>query len=355
MVVATRAAPSVKTLDQYRLECLQMILANEITPFFIRPHLNREFIVGLIGLRGDGKSGSGATISTVDYGIRGVPVWSNMDISCDITIDDATAQDYGLRKGGDVHIQSNELDKEALLDLDERYAKSFIWIDEINVQYSNVRRFMSNTNVDFNTVVQELRKFHTSMGYSVIDEMFIDPQLRTLTDIFIKCEDTALSVAGLEERKPTGVDFKWTIYPMSGYLVGRENSYYATKKALPPVYFHFRPWRGVYNTDKFQRKGKYSMTAREKDKAMQATITTEESEEVRQTYNKWGWLEEKAIALKASKRATILPSELWQYLGLAERGLTPARVAGALSMYGIQRDKAENMYHINNYNVESLS
>lgn len=365
MVVRTPEALSVKQeladpVKEIRQKILNLIPGQEIKPFFIRPHLKRELIIGLIGLRGDGKSGSGSTISLVDYGLRGVPIWSNMAISCDIEVDDITARNYGLKKGGVAHYESKELDKDALLKLDEQYMDSFIWIDEINVQYSNIRRFMSNTNVDFNTVVQELRKFHTSMGYSVIDEMFIDPQLRTLTDVFIKCEDTALSVEGLTNRKPTGVDFKWTIYPMSGYLAGRENSYYVTKKPLPPVFFHFAPWRGTYNTDLFQRKGVYSMNKREQEKAMKANIQVADDPVNVEQANKWGWLEERAILLKKSGIEYLESHQLWQVLKVNEHGYMPADISklGLLDLYGITRHHQNRVgkwvYRIEQYDIDKI-
>lgn len=272
-------------------------------------------------------------------------------------MDNETAQKYGLRKGGLVHIESNELDKDALLRLDaEKYSNSFIWIDEINVQYSNVRRFMSNTNVDFNIVVQELRKLHASLGYSVIDEMFIDPQLRTLTDVFVKCEDTALSVDGLNCKKPTGVDFKWTIYPMSGYLVGRENSYATTKKSLPPVYFHFKNFRGIYNTDLFQRKGKYSKTAKEMDQS-NVQLAVGEAEEVVEQYNEWGWLEEGALKLKRSGIDYLVAAELWNILKIWEHKKKPQIVGPQLQQYGIvkhhQNKLGQWVFKINQFDIEA--
>jgi hypothetical protein len=330
---------------ELRQQCLNMIPGHEIKPFFIRPHLKREFIIGLIGLRGDGKSGSGASIALVDFAMRGIPIWSNMDIRVDIEIDDATGMKYGLRKGGIARYQSQHIDKQSLLKLDERYTDSFLWLDEINVEYSNVRRFMSNTNVDFNIVIQELRKFHSSLGYSVIDEMFIDSQLRSSTDVFIKCEDTALSVDGLASKKPTGIDFKWTIYPMSGYLVGRENSYYNTKKALPPVYFHFQRMRGIYNTNLFQRKGNYSAKTQ---------ILAQQSEEITEQYNQWGWLEERAKGLKNAGILELSSMELWQALGLSERGLSPAKIKAMLPTYGIKRkNRYEDIYLINDFDLAS--
>jgi hypothetical protein len=356
--VATQEVPSpAKTATISREDILKLIPQHEIKPFFVRPHLDRELIIGLIGLRGDGKSGSGASISLVDFMLRNKPCWSNMAISCDLEIDDTTAQQYGLRRGGVAHYEAGELDKEALLKLDDRYRGGCIFIDEINVQYSNVRRFMTNTNVDFNTVVQELRKFKSSLIYTVIDEMFIDSQLRTLTDVFIKSEDTALSCEGLDSRKPTGLDFKWMIYPMSGYLVGRENSYPVTKHPLTPCFFHFGIFRGIYNTDLFQRKGKYSKNAREQK--MEATIETSPSPEVVARFEKWAWLEERALILKKSGIEFLEAYQLWSFLEINKHKITSKEIGGMIGDYGIRKHHQNKLgqwvYQIEQYNIEGIT
>jgi len=209
---------------------LQMIPQYEISPIFTREHLDREIVLGTIGDRGGGKSGSDAVIATVEFLLAGKPVWSNMVISCDITIDDETAMKYGLNSGGVAHYESLPLDKDALLKLYETYREGCLLIEEINVQYSNVRRFMTNTNIDFNETCQQLRKFKVSLLYNVIDEMFIDPQLRSLTDIFISTYDTAFDLDSLDRKKPAGLDFCWKIYPMTGYLRGEQGRYLAIKK-----------------------------------------------------------------------------------------------------------------------------
>ena len=168
------------------LKLIPKLHINQGNYLFYQEYLDREYVLGTIGDRGGGKSGTDAVVSFVDFMLRGKPVWSNMKIQCDIFVGDESAREAGLGSGGVAHYESLPLEKGALLKLDERYRDGCLVIEEINVQYSNVRRFMSNTNVDFNEVCQQLRKFKTSMIYNVIDEMFIDSQLRALTDIFIK-------------------------------------------------------------------------------------------------------------------------------------------------------------------------
>jgi hypothetical protein len=271
----------------------------ELKPIFKRQHLNREVIIGLVGLRGDGKSGSGAVIALLDYLMNGEPVWSNMAIGVSITVDDATARKWTngtMKHGGTVTFRSQPLDKEGLLRFDPRYNHGCYFVDEINMEFAEARRAMSNTNLYMDRVAQQLRKYQNSLIYTVINEMFVDSRIRELTDIFIRCEDTALSMEGLAAKKPTGVDFKWTIYPMSGYMLGRERSYYVTKKPLPPVYLHFEPWRGIYNDKQAQGQGKmkYGFNLTEKTTAgnnIGLGIETQPSAETVDNIAQYKWLE----------------------------------------------------------------
>ena len=73
-----------------REDVLRMIVGLKLDPILRRQHLKREVIIGLVGLRGDGKSGSGAVIALLDYMMSGNPVWSNMPIKTAIQVDDET-------------------------------------------------------------------------------------------------------------------------------------------------------------------------------------------------------------------------------------------------------------------------
>jgi len=331
--MSTLVAPSVANKVQKAVskqDVLQLIPQLEIEPFFIWRHLDRERIVGLIGDRGGGKSAGSSTMGLVDFMLEGKPLWSNMLIACDIEIDDETAQRYELNCGGVAHYKSQPLDKLALLNLDERYMNGCLVIEEINVDFANARRSMSNTNIDFDMVCQQLRKFKTSLVYNVIDEMFIDVQLRTLTDIMIKTYDTAFDLDALERKKPAGVDFKWSIYPLSAYLVGEQNKFAVTKKPLPPVYFNFAPWHGIYDSTRYQKSEVYSMS-----RALKAKLMVKSSPEMEAEIEKWAWLEAAIRELADAGRGVISRSELWQYLKVHEKGLSINRVGQELPRFGI--------------------
>ena len=75
-VSITTPAKPLATRD----DVLRLIVGLKLDPILRRQHLKREVIIGLVGLRGDGKSGSGAVIALLDYMLNNNPVWSNMAI-----------------------------------------------------------------------------------------------------------------------------------------------------------------------------------------------------------------------------------------------------------------------------------
>ena len=207
---------------------------------------------------------------------------------------------------------------------------------------------MTNTNVDFNEVCQQLRKFKTSLVYNVIDEMFIDSQLRALSDIFIITYDTAFDLDSLAAHKQTGVDFKWKVFPMSGYLAGEQAKYSITHKSLPPVFFRFKSWRGIYDSFQHQEKGVYSQTTKDRNKALAMDVTAQSSEDMKKMMNEWAWLAEKIILIKNSGIERLEGWELAQKIGSP---LTPA-VKDALKMFGVSYDRFIQGFRVNNYSVE---
>lgn len=348
MVVA-QEVPLTEDKPVTKEDVLRAIILHKInngSPIFYKDYLNREYVLGTIGDRGGGKSGSDAVIGIVDFMLAGKPVWSNMKINCDIVVDDETAMEYGLNSGGVVNYQSLPMVKDEVLKLDEKYRNGCLVIEEINVQFSNVRRFMTNTNIDFNEMCQQLRKFQTSLIYNVIDEMFIDPQLRLLTDMFIRTYDTAFDLDAMARKKPTGIDFCWQIYPMTGYLRGEQGRYAVTKKA-EKAFFHFHPWQGTYDTLQHQEKGKYSLTKKERELAMSLTAESADTE-MMDELKKWRWLEEKILDLKHRKMEVIEGWELSSFIG---RPLND-EIKRALKMFGVQYDRFAQAFKINIARVE---
>lgn len=283
-----------------RDEALRQIprrIINNGEPLLKRQHLNREVVIGLIGQRGDGKSATGSVLSLVDYMLDGIPVWSNMAIKCHFTISDELARastSNCLQHGGIAKFETLPLDKKALLKFDPQFKDGCFFIDEINMEFAETRRFMTNTNLYFDRVGQQLRKYGTSMIYTVIDEMWIDPRIRGLTDIFIKCRDSALTSESLDKHKPLGEMFYWDIYQMTSIPFGREYSYYVTKKPIDTIPFYFKPWRGVYDDKQVQARGMAYGVHYQKDGVTTAidNIEIKQSETVADEKEQWLWLYE---------------------------------------------------------------
>src|SRR3989304_4249146 len=169
---------------------LEAIVAHRVRALLRRFHLGPDWIIGLVGERGTGKSLGGANIPIRDWGMSGAQLWSNMKTKLTVPVDDNIAGRYGL-KGGDVVYEAKPIDRGSLLRLDSRYEGGHLFLDEINLEYGEARRSTSNVNLGTDTLVQQLRKFQCGLTYTVIDEMFVDKRIRDNTDIFIVCKETA--------------------------------------------------------------------------------------------------------------------------------------------------------------------
>ena len=231
------------------------------------------YVIGFIGPWGAGKSLSTALVSLIDHMIRGVPVWSNMEISCELTISDAIAQAFGIDVGGKVKYEALQLDKEKLMAFDPIYHDGCLVIEELNLEYAEARKSLTNTNLFFNRLNQEIRHRRLSMLYNVIHEMWIDNRVRGCTGVFVKCQDQALTPNGLIRRMQPGTEVTWKIYEMVPYLTGIP--YTVTHKPLPTRTLHARRWWGLYSTWATQAEG-----------GIDYNVKLGQSKES----NDWGWL-----------------------------------------------------------------
>ena len=316
-----------------RRSALVSIIGSVTEPIFRHRHLNREVIIGLVGHRGGGKSGSGSVIAIHDGMLSGFTVFSNMSIAFTMQVEDALAREAGMAQGGTVLFRSRPLDKVKLLEFDRMYARSYIFVDEINVEFADARRSMSNSNLLFNRTGQELRHIESNMIFTVLDEMSIDMRLRENTDIFVKCADRAFTSEGLAGRMECGVFFDWKIYAMSPYLRGSEGSYYATHKAVEGYSLNFKQYRGIYDDKEVQASGRYKYgiqlnkkTNGEDKQVMAAHMQMQESPVVSGHKGDWGWFE--PIARKWLRAGAL---EVWAKQIMDEpevqehQGLLPAR------------------------------
>lgn len=316
MTVETREALSVEEL----LRRVPQYEVNNGCALFKRHYLKVPLVIGTVGEKGSGKSGTISVIALLDDLLEGRPVRSNLDIKAHYDISDAIAQKYGLPHGGRVEFHSEPVDKKGLLRFAPEYHDCALVLDEINVEYAESRRSPSNVNLWFNDLDQQLRKLQMPLYYSVIHEMWIDPRLRDMTDIFIKCDDPAISPQGIINQVPEGLQTKWTIYDMAGKLTGV--SYMASHKPLPPRFLQLRQWWGIWDTAKRQAKeaGQYTFKMQEADQ-MAGEVSVKPSPEVEQEQDEWGWLDESLTEImqemREDGRKEISRPELFARLGVS--------------------------------------
>lgn len=253
-----------------------------------RYHISRDWIIGLVGLRGSGKSLGGANIAVRDFSMEGDPLWSNMQIKMNVKVDDDTAQACGLTEGGIVTYEAKELEKQELLNLDGRYEGGCVYLDEPNVEYGEARRSSSNTNLKTDLVVQQLRKLQCGLVYSLINEMYIDWRIRDATDLFIKCRDVAFNGENLQAKMAQGKVFEWDILPMTARVCGNGNTFSETgRPALTMQITLGNTWGLIDTYERQVNEGKYS-DSKERLFPMQMG----ENPEVKREHDKWGWLDD---------------------------------------------------------------
>lgn len=214
---------------------LDRLIAENVRALIRRFHLNRDWIIGLIGYRGAGKSLGGANIALRDFMFSGEKCWSNMAIRLDVELDDDDAEYFGLDHGGIQSYHSEYIDKQSFLTLDSRYEGSILFFDEFNLEYGEARRSIANVNLMTDRAIQQLRKLQSGLIYTVLNEMYVDPRIRENTDVFIKCSDTAFNPGSLKDRKPQGREFEWMIYGMHEKFTGNGKTYNDTHKAEGPI------------------------------------------------------------------------------------------------------------------------
>ena len=312
----TLVAPSVKDIVQF-----------EVPAILRRQHLNRDVVIGLIGERGDGKSLGGGIISICDYLVQKEPCFSNLAVSAAFNISDAAAVKYGI-KGGVAEFYSQELDMPKFLRFASEYKGGVFYIDEINVALADARRSMSNQNLEATDVGQQLRKLQSALIYTSIHEMFVESRIRDMTDLFIKTMDTALTPQGLAAKKKPGLEFEWSIYPMSRKLTGER--YQDTKQVLKATIKGHR-WWGAIDTLQRQDRKKYKIPIGETEEGINMEMTIGANPAIEAARSKWGWLYDAIKQLHDEGYAEISNWDLWEYLQIEERGISRFEVGKQLA------------------------
>jgi hypothetical protein len=313
---------------------LEDIIQFELPPLFRHQHLNRDLIVGWVGPRGGGKSISGGLELVMDYGLQGEPTWSNAKVKATFDVDDRTAAGYGLR-GGQAVFEAGPLDKYKLLKFSPEYRGGAFFTHEINIWLADARRSMSNLNLEAVDIGQELRKLESAWIYDCIHEMFVDVRLRDFTDIFVQTRDTALTAEGMARKQPQGHEFEWYIYPMTGKLNGV--TYAETGRPIGPIYVKGKQLWGLVDTMKRERREKYPEAA---PGGEPPGFELGEPPDITERYSKWGFLAEAILRLHNAGYTEIHSQELWEYVGLRDRGLSSAEAGKQLAALGVRYGRA---------------
>lgn len=314
--------------DSKRESYLKRYVRQQIMPYrFINFGRNTKLskCIGLIGPRGSCKSLAASAMGIIDYLIPGYKLISNMDIS------------WGLQLGNDVvHYHSDKLDKMEFLKFNIQ-DKVAVLVDEVNIEFSEARRSMTNRNLIFNKILQQLRKRQLNVIYTVQHEMWIDNRLRWQTDIFIKTMDVCLKPGGIYLPYDFGEFASWKVYDMAG-IFGHGSYADTMKPVIEDWRFNGKRWWNTFNTNEIQGL---------EDQVYGAKLTSETPSYIEQYNQKWGWLADKAKQLYENGLDEITSGELTRYVG---EPLTP-QLRQILKTYGITWNVYKQKYDIESYKI----
>lgn len=308
---------------------LKRYISENVLPYrFINFGRNTKLskCIGLIGPRGSCKSLGAAAMGIMDYLVPGYSLISNMDVK------------WGLNFKGDIiGYKSEKLDKMEFLKfkMDDRIA---VLIDEVNIEFSEARRSMTNRNLIFNKILQQLRKRQMNVIYTVQHEMWIDNRLRWQTDVFIKTMDICLRPGGIHLPYEFGEYASWKVFDMSGIF--GQGTYTETMKPLIDGWrFNGKKWWNTFDTNEIQGIMEDSYGKME---GQQPSVVEAEA-------NKWGWLADKVKILHEQGINEIPSVRLSQYIG---QELT-AKIRGMLKVYGVYYDALKQAYIVDGFDLEN--
>lgn len=278
---------------------VEQVIQHNVRALFRRFHLNRDWIIGLVGERGSGKSLGGANIAIRDFLMhvdqekgQNEPCWSNMDMKLEVTLSDEAAAWYGLERNATAAYQAEHIDKQSFLALDSRYEGGCLFFDEFNLEYGEARRSVANVNLMTDRAIQQLRKLQCGLIYTVLSELYVDVRIRENTDVFIKCLDVAMKPNNLAQRMEQGVVFEWLVYPMSPKVAGVGNTFDDTHRPLGPIRMVLKPLWHAIDTMERQAQGRTSYTDKKQTQGLLPVDMKEDPQNVAER-DKWGWLDAK--------------------------------------------------------------
>lgn len=253
--------------------------------------------IGIIGPRGSCKSIAASAMGIMDYLIPGYKLISNMNVR------------YAVKLGDLLAIyESAELDKMELLKFNFEDNVAAL-IDEVNIEFSEARRSMTNRNLIFNKLLQQLRKRAMNLIYTVQHEMWIDNRLRWQTDIFIKTKDVCLKPGGIYLPYDFGEYASWKIYDMMG-IFGQGTYPETMKPVIEDWRFHAKRWWGTFDTKQIQGLDAENYGKDEDD------IKIKRTEHVIQTERNYAEVYDIMQKLNNEGITSIKTDELWKKLNV---------------------------------------
>lgn len=141
---------------------------------------NVPMVIGFIGSRGSGKSCGAVQVAVMDYLVRGLPVWSNVDISVKVCY-----------KGVSKTFNSLPVESLDLINMNKQ-REGLVLIDEVNMTAAEGTRHMAAANLAFSYAMQQVRKRAISVIWTCQGWGWIDNRLRWQTDFVVHCSDAFL-------------------------------------------------------------------------------------------------------------------------------------------------------------------
>lgn len=266
-------------------------------------------VMGFVGPWGSGKSISGAGVTILDYMVDGYTVFSNMDIRFFVRVGDMVAGYH-----------TEPLVKADLFKL--QLYDALLFVDEINIEFADSRRAISNKNLQFSKVIQLIRKRHLNMIYTVISEMYVDNRVRDMTSLFVKCGDILLMPGNLGQPFDFGERISWKVYDMMGIL--NKGSYHYTKEPAVETIFNAKRFWRTYDTDLVQGEGQTSYSSL--DDAMEdepdINMQINRAQYLADYHRDFSWLEDIVIEMMEDGRAEIPVDEIYSKPEVQDSGIT---------------------------------
>ncbi len=197
-------------------------------------------------------------------------------------------------------------------------------------------RAMSYENLMFSYLMQQLRKRHLNLIYTVQSEMWGDDRLRWQTSLFIKCSDAAY-FGGMPKPGELGRKSRWTIYDLSGVIRGDTGSFYDRSKdplTAATVFkgdFHNTPFWHSYDTEQLQVGHDYESPDTGGD------ISIKDTESLATLKEKYAEAQAVIDQVMEYDLGEVPCSNIWQILGIENDRSLQTKVGSQLQQLGVTK------------------